>query len=69
VPDTYWTSILMDFISLLLLLTCFRRTYRHILVIVDRLSKKKKFIPLMSLDVEAVVQAFIEYVWREEGYP
>jgi hypothetical protein len=23
----------------------------------------------MLLNVEAVVQAFIEYVWREEGYP
>jgi hypothetical protein len=36
---------------------------------VDQLSKKKKFIPLISLNVEAVVQAFIKYVWREEGYP
>lgn len=32
------------------------------MVVVDRLSKKKKFIPLESLDVDAVVQAFIEYI-------
>ena len=40
-----------------------------ILVIVDRFSKKKKFIPVEDLRVETLVQAFIEFVWREEGYP
>jgi hypothetical protein len=35
----------------------------------DRLSKKKKFVPLQSLEVDKVVQAFIEHVWREEGFP
>lgn len=39
------------------------------MVIVDRLSRKKRFIGLDSLSVGAVVQAFIEWVWREEGYP
>jgi hypothetical protein len=39
------------------------------MVVVDRLSKKKKFVALDSLEVEAVVQAFIEWIWREEGYP
>ena len=39
------------------------------MVVVDRLSKKKKFVLLDSLEVEAVVQAFIEWIWREEGYP
>lgn len=39
------------------------------MVVVDRLSKKKKFIPLDSIEVESVVQAFIEWIWREEGYP
>lgn len=39
------------------------------MVVVDRLLKKKKFILLDSLEVEAVVQAFVEWIWREEGYP
>lgn len=39
------------------------------MVVVDRLSKKKKLVPLTNLDVETVVQGFIEYIWREEGYP
>jgi hypothetical protein len=29
--------------------------------IVDRLTKKKKFIPMASLSVDALVQAFVEY--------
>ena len=39
------------------------------MVVVDRLSKKRRFIALDSLEVEAVVQAFVEWIWREEGYP
>ena len=69
VPDRYWLSITVDFITPLPPSTWNGRTYRHIMVVVDRLSKKKKFIPLESLDVETVVRAFIEHVWREEGYP
>ena len=69
IPDTYWNSISVDFITPLPPTTYYGRTYNHIMVVVDRLSKKKKFVPLQSLDVEAVVQAFIECIWREEGYP
>lgn len=36
---------------------------------VNRLSKKKKFIPVTSLNVNTLVRSFVEYVWREEGYP
>jgi hypothetical protein len=69
IPDTYWTDLSVDFITPLPKSHCYGRVYQHIMVVVDRLSKKKKFIPLQSLDVEAVVQGFIEHVWREEGYP
>ena len=69
IPERYWHDISMDFITHLPVCHRYGRNYQHILVIVDRLSKKKKFIPLDSLEVEAVVQAFLEWVWREEGYP
>ena len=69
IPDRYWQDISIDFITPLPICTRFGRKFEHIMVVVDRLSKKKKFIPLDSLDVEAVVQAFIEWIWREEGYP
>jgi hypothetical protein len=69
IPDTYWTSISINFITPLPKSKVCGRTYRHLMVVVNRLSKKKKFVPLTSLDTKAVIQAFIEYVWREEGYP
>ena len=69
IPDGYWQDISIDFITPLPVCTRFGRKFEHIMVVVDRLSKKKKFIPLDSLEVEAVVQAFIEWIWREEGYP
>lgn len=42
--------------------TRFDRRYEHIMIVVNRLSKNKKFIPLDSLEVEVVVQAFIEWI-------
>ena len=69
IPDHYWQDISIDFISPLPICLRYGRSYQHIMVVVDRLSKKKKFIPLDALEVETVVQAFIEWIWREEGYP
>ncbi|EFQ85183.1 hypothetical protein PTT_12148, partial [Pyrenophora teres f. teres 0-1] len=59
----------MDYITHLPACTDNGRTYENILVIVDRLSKKKKFIPVVDLRVDTLVRAFVEFVWREEGYP
>lgn len=69
VADRYWNSVTVDFITPLPPSTWRGRTYNHLMVNVDRLSKKKKFIPLEDLEVETVVQGFLEYIWREEGYP
>lgn len=69
IPHRYWSSISMDFITHLPACHHNGQTFTNILVIVDRLTKKKKFIPMASLRVDALVQAFVEYVWREEGYP
>jgi hypothetical protein len=59
----------MDFITHLPPCKHNGQTFTNILVVVDRLTKKKKFIPMVSMSVDALVQAFVEYVWREEGYP
>ena len=69
IPERYWQSISVDFIVSLPPCRYRGRTYRHIMVIVDRLSKKKKFIALEDLRTETAVLGFLEYVWREEGYP
>ena len=45
----------MDFITYLLPCTYNGRTYNNILVLVDRLTKKKKFIPMVSMTVDAIV--------------
>ncbi|KAI1665643.1 Chromo domain containing protein [Pyrenophora tritici-repentis] len=69
IPKRYWSSISIDYITHLPPCTDNGRTYTNVLVIVNRLSKKKKFIPVVDLKVDTLVKAFVEYVWREEGYP
>lgn len=69
IPHRYWTSISLDYITDLPPCTIDGRRYLGILVIVDRLSKKKRFIPVTGFDVDTLVRSFVEYVWREEGYP
>ena len=69
IADRYWKDITVDFITPLPKCRRYGRVYEHIMVVVDRLSKKRKFVGLDSLEVEAVVQAFLDWVWREEGYP
>ena len=69
IPDRYWNDISVDFITALPESHRYGRIYQHIMVVVDRLSKKKKFIALTNMNVENVVQAFLHYIWREEGYP
>jgi len=69
VPEKYWEDISIDFITPLPLSHWCGKAYRHIMVVVDRLSKKKKFIAMENLEVPTVVDKFMEYVWREEGYP
>ena len=69
VPEQYWHSISLDFIVDLPESTVNGTTFRNILVVVDRLSKKKKFVPMDKMDAESVAHAFLQYIWREEGYP
>ncbi|KAF7451142.1 Asp-protease-2 multi-domain protein [Pyrenophora tritici-repentis] len=61
IPERYWSSISMDYITHLPPCTDNGRTYTNVLVIVDRLSKKKKFIPVVDLKVDTLVKAFVEY--------
>ena len=68
IPERYFQNISVDFITSLSTCTRYDRAYKHIMVVVDRLSKKKKFISLKSLEVKVVVQVFLEWVWREEDY-
>lgn len=43
--------------------------YEYVMVVVDRLSKTKKFVPMTDIKTETVVSAFFHWVWRSEGFP
>ena len=45
------------------------RTYLHILVIVDRLSKMRHFTPLTSLNASELVECFVQSVYKLHGAP
>ena len=55
IPERYWHDIFIDFITSLPMCKRYGREFQYIFVVVDRLSKKKKFIPMDSLGVEAVI--------------
>jgi hypothetical protein len=38
------------------------KKFKNIIIIVDRLSKKKKFVALDFINVKTVIQAFIEWI-------
>jgi RNase H-like domain found in reverse transcriptase/Reverse transcriptase (RNA-dependent DNA polymerase)/Integrase zinc binding domain/Chromo (CHRromatin Organisation MOdifier) domain len=62
-----WTDISIDYI--VELPQCVRngKIYRHILVVVDRLTKMRHFIPVTGLTTEELVDAFIDNVYKLHG--
>ena len=68
ISNRYWQDIACDFMTNLLSCKSDDRFYRHILVMIDRLFKLKKFISMNFMNIQAVMQAFIDYIWRFEGF-
>ena len=68
ISNRYWQSIFCDFIISLLICKRNDRLFQHIMMMINRLSKKKKFISMNSLKIEVVIQVFMNYIWREENY-
>ena len=68
-PVRPWTDISIDHV--VDLPSCKRedKTFRHILVVVDRLTKMRHFIPMATLDTEELVEAFIGTVYKLHGAP
>ena len=69
VPERSWQHLSMDFIVDLPPSTIRGRTYCHILVMVDRLTKSPIYEPLMSLETEEVYEAMNCWVFCEHGLP
>ena len=68
ISNRYWQDIAYDFMTNLLSYKSDDRFYRHILVVIDRLFKSKKFISMNFMSIQAVMQAFIDYIWRFKDF-
>ena len=66
VPQQAWRDISMDFITHLEL----SQKFDAILVIVDRLTKMRHFIPCNgTCDAEEVARLYVQHVWKLHGLP
>src|SRR4029077_11395198 len=68
-PARPWTNISIDYI--VELPECVRngKTYRHILVVVDRLTKMRHFIPVTGVTTEELVDVFHDAVYTLHAAP
>ena len=69
VPEHRNKHLSMDFIVDLPPSSYRGETVRNILVIVDRLSKKKRFIPCNEMSAEHIADLFYDNIWRHDGTP
>jgi len=69
IPYRPWTSISMDYV--VNLPDCERDgiTYKHILVVVDRLTKMRHFIPCASLEADELASRFLQAIYSLHGCP
>lgn len=69
VPDKPWAHITMDLIESLPPCTRNKQVFRHILVVVDRLTKDRIFEPLTSKSANEVTKVLHDRVWCKIGFP
>jgi hypothetical protein len=69
VPFQAWSDISIDYITPLP--PCKRNgsTYKHILVVICRLTKMRHFVPVPDLDAETLADAFVQRVYCLHGTP
>ena len=65
IPQQRWMDLTMDFMVELPLCTRRGRTYKHMMVVVDRLSKQFRVEPITSITVEEVYDAMNRRVFNE----
>ena len=65
--ERYFQNISIDFIIELFKCVKHERTYEHIMMMINKLFKRK-FVILNSLKVEAMIQTFLKWIWREKKY-
>jgi len=69
IPFRAWSSLSIDYV--VDLPPCRRngKTYRHILVVVDRLTKMRHFIPVTGLSADELADAFVARIFVLHGAP
>ena len=60
--DCYFKNIIVNFITFLLICTRNKKHYKYIIIIINRLFKIKKFAILNLLNVDVVIQTFINWI-------
>ena len=66
ISKRYWQNINVDFIISLLVCVRNERRFRHVMMIVNKLFKKRKFILMNSLKIDVIVQIFVKWIWKEK---
>ena len=62
ISERYFQKIIVNFVIFLPICVRNDKKYQHIMMIVDRLFKTKKFAVLKSLNVDFMMQAFINWI-------
>lgn len=68
-PLSPWRDISVDYITPLPPSNLRGRSYRHVAVVVDRLTKMRHFIATETLEAEELMDAFLQRVYSLHGCP
>jgi len=69
VPFRPWSDISVDYVGPLPPCEVRGNRYEHVLVVVDRLTKMRHFIPVVDVSAEHLADAFVAEVYRLHGTP
>ena len=69
IPNRKWSDLSVDYVEFLPKSRIRGQIYQHILVIVDRLTKRRLYEPMTSLDTEELVDAMRRRVFSSYGLP
>src|SRR5579871_6066963 len=63
IPFRPWSDISVDYVTPLPECQRYGTTFKHILVIIDRLTKMRHFVPCISLEADELAHCFISSVY------
>ena len=69
IPNRKWMDVSLDFVEFLPECRRRNRVYQHILVIVDRLTKRRLYEPLTSLSTDELMDAMSRILFSSYGFP